>query len=58
MTEKVHKYNDEINKCPNCRFFNSSQNVMRHINSIKNKNRELCKKYQTTYSRWYYSKMT
>ena len=55
--EKVHSYNIEKNKCPNCKFFNTEQNIKKHLNSTKNKKGELCKKYQIEYSTWYYLKM-
>ena len=61
MTEKieiVHTYLKNENKCPRCLFYNTEQNVRKHINSIRNKNGELCKKYQTKYNRWYYLKIT
>lgn len=55
MPEIVHTYLKSENKCPNCRFYNSPQNVLRHIHSSKNKNGEICKKkYQEQYSKWYY----
>ena len=55
--EKIHSYNKPENKCPRCNFFNTEQNVKRHLNSIRNENGDLCKKYQTEYNRWYYMKM-
>ncbi len=57
MVEKVHQYTDEKNKCKNCFFYNTEQNVKKHLNSTKNKKGELCKKYETEYSTWYYLKM-
>lgn len=56
MVDKVYQYTDEY-KCPRCKFFNKPQNVKKHINSIKNKNGELCKKYENDYSRWWYLKI-
>ena len=56
MVEKVHQYTEK-NKCFKCLFFNTEQNVIKHINSRKNKNGELCNKYKNTYSNWYYLKI-
>jgi hypothetical protein len=57
MPEIVHTYLKNENKCFKCLFYNTEQNVRKHINSNKNKNGELCKKYQNEYSNWYYDKM-
>lgn len=55
--ELVHSYFDERFKCPKCNFYNRPQNVLKHINSVKNLNGKLCDKYKTEYSNWYYLKI-
>ena len=57
MPDKIHTYLKNENKCKNCKFFNTKQNVKKHINSTRNINGELCLKYQTEYSKWFYLKI-